>query len=236
MIARPSRVTHGVLCTSLALCGLSLLAFAIRPHRPSPVFAAEASLENPDAVCATCHKEIYDHYERTQMARGSGLASDDLIPGNYHHKLSGVDYSVFARDGAAWMSFNRPATDQRGGLSGERRLEYFIGSGAEGRTYLYQQDGQWFELPINFYHQRNACPPPFPPMLIVFTVTSPTFSPRRSRHATPTPRSLSCKAESAVVHAMATRHSTSLSMATDPSLTLRSSRRSSATARASSVI
>jgi predicted CXXCH cytochrome family protein len=156
VIARSSRVTRGVVCASLALYGLALLGVASRPHEPPPVFAAEASLENPDAVCATCHKEIYDHYERTQMARGSGLASDDLIPGNYHHKLSGVDYSVFARDGAAWMSFNRPATDQRGGLSGERRLEYFIGSGAEGRTYLYQQDGQWFELPINFYHQRNA--------------------------------------------------------------------------------
>jgi predicted CXXCH cytochrome family protein len=156
VIARRSTVPRLLFGATLALSGLSLVGVAVRPHQPSPVFAAEASLENPDAVCANCHKEIYDHYERTQMARGSGIAIDGLIPGNYHHKLSGVDYSVFARDGAAWMSFRRAATDRRGALSGEQRLEYFIGSGSEGRTYLYQQKSQWFELPINFYHQRNA--------------------------------------------------------------------------------
>lgn len=143
-------------CATLVLSALSLLCLAIHPHQPSPVYAAETSLENPDAICANCHKEIYDHYQRTQMARGSGLATDGLIPGNYHHKPSGVDFSVFARDGSAWMSFRRPATDPRGALSGEQRLEYFIGSAAQGRTYLYQLNNQWFELPINFYHQRNA--------------------------------------------------------------------------------
>ena len=144
------------LCASLALAGLTLLCLALCPHSPSPVFASENSLENPDAVCAACHQQIYEHYERTQMARGSGRAADNLIPGNYRHRLSGIDYTVFARDGTAWMSFRRPATDHRGPLSGERRLEYFIGSGAEGRTYLYHVNNQWFELPINFYHQRNA--------------------------------------------------------------------------------
>jgi tetratricopeptide (TPR) repeat protein len=156
VIAHRSSVPRLIFCATLALSGLSLVHLGLRPHQPSPVFAAEASLENPDAICATCHQEIYNHYERTQMARGSGRATDGLIPGNYRHQLSGVDYSVLARDGAAWMSFRRPATDPRGALSGEQRLEYFIGSGAQGRTYLYQQNGQWFELPINFYHQRNT--------------------------------------------------------------------------------
>jgi tetratricopeptide (TPR) repeat protein len=138
------------------------LALALLPHA-HPVLASSAplgttvlqtpALENPDLACAACHQSIYDHYQRTPMARGSGLALDALQPGSLHHQPSGVDYRVFARDGAAWMSFSRPAPDT---LSGERRLAYFIGSGQKGRTYLYQLEGQWFELPINFYTRSNA--------------------------------------------------------------------------------
>jgi predicted CXXCH cytochrome family protein len=90
------------------------------------------------------------------MARGSGLAKDGMITGGFHHPESGVDYQVFARDGEDWMSFARSAKDPKGELSGERRLEYFIGSGHRGRTFLYQESGRWFELPINFYTRRQA--------------------------------------------------------------------------------
>ncbi len=112
--------------------------------------------KTPDAVCATCHQAIYARYEQTPMARGSGLAKDGMTPGGFHHAESGVDYRVFARDGEDWMSFSRAASDPRGELSGERRLEFFIGSGHRGRTFLYQEDGRWFELPINYYSRRRA--------------------------------------------------------------------------------
>jgi predicted CXXCH cytochrome family protein len=132
--------------------------------RTQPVMAAQSSpasprdaagLENPDAVCASCHQEIYARYEKTSMARGSGLAMEALVPGGFHHAASDVAYKVFARDGAGWMSFARGA-DARGPLQGEKRLQYFIGSGHRGRTYLYVVDGQWFELPINYYTRRNV--------------------------------------------------------------------------------
>lgn len=143
----------------LAASSIALLSIILHAYPSTSVLAAQTStptLSNPDAVCATCHQAIYDRYQQTQMERGSGLAIDGLIPGNYHHALSNIDYSVFQRDGAAWMSYHRPASDPRGALSGEHRLQYFIGSGAQGRTYLYQINNQWFELPINFYKQRNG--------------------------------------------------------------------------------
>ncbi|QMV20297.1 tetratricopeptide repeat protein [Granulicella sp. 5B5] len=90
------------------------------------------------------------------MARGSGVATDGLIPGAFHHTLSSIDYRVFLRDGAAWMTYTRPASSPQGALSGEQQLLYYIGSGHRGRTYLFQQNGQWFELPINFYTRRNT--------------------------------------------------------------------------------
>jgi hypothetical protein len=125
----------------------------------SPVLASDTPtaavrLGNPDVVCASCHRAIYDRYERTPMARGSGVATDALQAGSMHHGASGIDYRVFLRDGSAWMSFARSGASDS--LAGERRLAYYIGSGRRGRTYLYAVDGQWFELPINFYTRRGA--------------------------------------------------------------------------------
>ena len=147
-------------CTAAGLSlifGSMALAAVLFFSGPQAVLARSAppvTLSNPDAVCASCHQAIYDRYERTPMARGSGLASDAFQPGSMHHAASDIDYRVFSRDGSDWMSFARSGTSAP--LQGERRLAYFIGSGRRGRTYLYELDGLWFELPINFYTHRNT--------------------------------------------------------------------------------
>jgi hypothetical protein len=114
---------------------------------------------NPDAVCFGCHKEIYEKYERTPMARGSGAAADGLLRGGFLHAVSGIRYSVFLRDGKAWMSYDRVAgphtPNEQAALHGEKQLIYFIGSGHRGRTYLYQEEGLWFEAPVNYYSKKQ---------------------------------------------------------------------------------
>ena len=125
-------------------------------HEQANVAALRA---NPDEVCASCHKEIYDKYERTPMARASGTAVEGLLQGGFLHAGSGVRYKVFSRDGKAWMSYDRDdapeASNERSILDGEKELLYFIGSGHRGRTYLYQEEGEWFETPINFYGKKQ---------------------------------------------------------------------------------
>jgi predicted CXXCH cytochrome family protein len=129
---------------------LAALAAARSPAQQS------IQLQNPDTACANCHRAIYNKYEQTSMARGSGLATPNLIPGAFHHQPSNIDYKVFLRGNAAWFSYSRPATDRRGPLAGEQRLQLFIGSSHRGRTFLYQLGSQWFELPVNFYTRRNT--------------------------------------------------------------------------------
>lgn len=151
----PIRDRAVVLLVSAAM--LMIFAGAVPWGRPRAVQAtsqAASSLEDPDAVCASCHRAIFERYEKTAMARGSGAAAAALLPGTFHHASSGIDYSIFERDGAAWMSFSRPADTAKGALDGQYQLAYFIGSGERGRTYLYQQGQQWFELPINYYTAR----------------------------------------------------------------------------------
>ena len=139
---------------------LSLLALLRITGAPVVVVDAKTTssvtLDNPNAVCASCHQAIYERYRKTAMARGSGIAMDGLISGGFHHDPSGTDYRVFERDGSAWMAYSRPASDMRGALSGERRLEFYIGSGHRGRTFLFNESGRWYELPINYYTRRAA--------------------------------------------------------------------------------
>lgn len=85
------------------------------------------------------------------MAQASGEATHNFVPGEFADALSGVDYRIFLRDGTPWMSFSREAGRGRAPLNGEEQLLYYIGSNHRGRTYLYERDGLWFELPVNFY-------------------------------------------------------------------------------------
>lgn len=122
--------------------------------------AVGAASPNAEVACAGCHAEITARYAKTPMARASGVAMDGVLTGNFKHAASGVEYKVFERAGKLRMSYER--VRGRGGsegdpeLKGERELAYFVGSGHDGRTYLYEEAGLWFEAPINYYGMRRV--------------------------------------------------------------------------------
>jgi predicted CXXCH cytochrome family protein len=107
-----------------------------------------------NAACAGCHREIYERYRQTPMANASGPARDGLIPADIVDRASGVHYEVGERDGQVWLSYERDGAARA--LKGSQRLEYFLGSGKRGRTYLFEQEGYWFEAPINWYAKKQV--------------------------------------------------------------------------------
>jgi predicted CXXCH cytochrome family protein len=102
------------------------------------------------------------------MANASGLATDGFLPANFTHSASVVSYRITRHDGQVYLRFARGANDQGahaaadGGreedrtLNGQRELKFFLGSGRRGRTYLFEQDGYWFEIPINWYAKKQV--------------------------------------------------------------------------------
>ena len=79
------------------------------------------------------------------MARSSGEVRDIEAEGSFAHGASGVRYRVYRKDGAARFSFDL------GEAQGSRRLEYFIGSGTVGRSYLYSLNGFLYQVPVSWY-------------------------------------------------------------------------------------
>ncbi len=107
-----------------------------------------------DAACARCHREIYERCEKTPMANASGLARDGFIAADFEHAASGIHYRITEDQGRVWLSYER--NDFARPLDGRQELRYFLGSGKRGRTYLFEQQGYWFEAPINWYAKKQV--------------------------------------------------------------------------------
>ncbi len=135
------------------MCLVALFAGKVRG---SPAHARQLyALDNPDAACATCHRAIYERYQKTPMARTSGTAREGFLPADFVHARSGVHYRITENDGKVWLHFERESSTAERSLNGKLRLRYFVGSGDRGRTYLFEQEGYWFESPINWYAKKR---------------------------------------------------------------------------------
>ncbi len=122
---------------------------------------------DPNAACAGCHQAIYERYRSTPMANASGPARKGFLAAEYYHAPSQVTYRIAETGGRVQLEMERPAIRFSGridGISGmtapaldaRRELEYFIGSGLRGRTYLFAEEGYWFEAPINWYGKKRV--------------------------------------------------------------------------------
>jgi predicted CXXCH cytochrome family protein len=112
-------------------------------------------MRDPNATCAPCHRDIYERYRTTPMAKASGPATEGFIFGEFVHAASHVHYRVSEDTSHVWLSYERDSTSPDKVLKGRQELRYFIGSGKRGRTYLFEQSGYWFESPINWYAKKQ---------------------------------------------------------------------------------
>lgn len=103
-----------------------------------------------DAPCARCHGSISKRYAATAMARSSGLLAGlsieplDVRKGGLRYAMTGDGQFRF----------------ERGGIAGSTRAQFFIGSGAVGRSFLWQKDGFLFQLPMSWYRGHGWDWPP----------------------------------------------------------------------------
>lgn len=110
--------------------------------------ATPTSVREADAVCEGCHHSIFEGYLETPMANASGPATSRLLPGRFLHAPSGIDYRISIEDGVAWLSYKKLSGED---VQGREQLDYFLGSGHLGLTYLYSKKGYLLESPVAYY-------------------------------------------------------------------------------------
>ncbi|MGI8990915.1 MAG: tetratricopeptide repeat protein [Bryobacteraceae bacterium] len=108
-----------------------------------------------DKVCAGCHAEIYRRYITTPMARTSGIAGaasprESLQNASITAPLGGAKYEISSGKDALSFHFSD------GEIQGRRSLDYFVGSGLVGRSYLMDIDGFLFQAPVSYYSKPAA--------------------------------------------------------------------------------
>ncbi len=88
-------------------------------------------------ACTPCHAAIAEAYAKTPMARSSGRA--DPLP-SAQFTAAGHKYQVQGNK-LSWSGGSVP-------------IDWFIGSQAAGRSFLFSREQYLYELPVTWYSQR----------------------------------------------------------------------------------
>lgn len=100
-------------------------------------------------ACAGCHAAIYQSYMKTGMARSSGRVGTDL----HRESFTSSDFEDAALGARFRVSegYKLQFTREAKGVRGERELQWFVGSGNVGRSYLFAIDGFLFQAPASYF-------------------------------------------------------------------------------------
>ena len=109
-----------------------------------------ALADSRNIACAPCHAAIVRAYAATAMANSSGVMRvpapfEDLRQNEFRNDEGTAEYRVAAKADGLYFSV------RQGDVSATRRLEYFIGSGAAGRSYLTLVGTFLFQAPVSYY-------------------------------------------------------------------------------------
>ncbi|MGH9434149.1 MAG: tetratricopeptide repeat protein, partial [Terriglobia bacterium] len=113
-------------------------------------------------VCATCHQDIYNQFERTDMGQSMSLSSDPaqlarvpnamtIFDPEIHQyfqvlrKQSDIDQDEFAVNAAGQRIFTHT-----------ERLAYAVGAGENGYSYIIQRGDYLFQAPLSFYTKTET--------------------------------------------------------------------------------
>jgi hypothetical protein len=107
-------------------------------------------------VCAECHPSIYASFSRTDMGRSMSVITPSLlekVPASasvFDSRLN-RHFETYVRDRNLYQSEYETAADGREVFRETRKVEWLIGSGANGSGAIVQTGDFLFEAPLSFY-------------------------------------------------------------------------------------
>ena len=107
-------------------------------------------------VCSTCHPSIYESFMRTDMGRSMSEITPALLEripasGSIFDPKLNRHFDTFVRDGNLYQKEYETAADGKDVFRETQKIEWIIGSGANGSGAIVKQDDFLFEAPLSFY-------------------------------------------------------------------------------------
>ncbi len=153
-------VRLGLAAATLALCFTAAACFSSQTVEADSRFLNTAPdvAYVGDASCASCHADIAATYATHGMAQSFYRLADSTAVEDWSgvpvtHAATGFTYTA-RRDGDRFVQ-EETRTDADGTVSHRlvRTMDYVMGSGTAARTYLSQENGRLYELPLTWYTQ-----------------------------------------------------------------------------------
>jgi len=112
-------------------------------------------------VCAGCHRPIFNSFSRTDMGRSMSAATPDFlekIPSSaslFDARLN-QHFEVSVRDGNLYQSDFQVAPGGETVFRDSRKIDWIIGSGANGLGGLVTRDDFLYEAPLSYYSKSHS--------------------------------------------------------------------------------
>ena len=113
-------------------------------------------------VCAACHADIYEKFTKTDMAHSMSLASDPAqlekvpAPVTIHDEKYNRYFQVFRRNSSLYQSEYELGPDGSEVFRNTQKVEYAIGSGANGVSYIVRQGDYLLQAPLSYYSKSRS--------------------------------------------------------------------------------
>ena len=180
----PAQGPIAVLVGSLLLVGLGLIWAswdAARSSGPDALARDQSAVAWPrspwentrpgvayvgDAVCNRCHAEIAETFRRHPMGRSlapisesAGTAGGEGPEGSTEFEAAGSRFVVERR--GRQVIHRETRTDEHGRILAqvEAAVQYAVGSGTRGVSFLLERDGRLYQSPISWYSQERRWAP-----------------------------------------------------------------------------
>jgi hypothetical protein len=129
------------------------------------------------AACAACHQQVVSsylhtaHYHTSAPADSATVAGPFTSPDNVFAYSDGAQVVMEKRDSGLFQ-----AAYNKGALQESHRFDIAVGSGRKAQTYLYWENGKYFQLPVSYFVPAHswANSPGFPAAFPKFDRTIPS--------------------------------------------------------------
>lgn len=108
-------------------------------------------------ACSTCHVRLYESFRRTPMGRSLRSATDPA-PARLAPQPVTVAHPKFNRTLRVWSDGKNlyQSESEPGVFETSHKLEYVIGSGVNGYTYLVRRGDYLTEAPLSYYSKKGV--------------------------------------------------------------------------------